>query len=124
MYIVNPLLASPPGSVFTLLPLGNVMDVACGIVHQVGQQEINDDIRLNNNGTIFENEAQRIERTLFGAIKVNMIDKNELSDAKVSVDRTNNIRATNTVNINVIIFSRGYILEEDVNISFASAFEV
>ncbi len=124
IYITNPLLASPAGSIFTLLPLGNVMDRACGIIHQVGQSEINEDIRLNDNGTITENEAQAIERVMLGTINAQMTSLSMISSARVSVDRDTNVRATSTVSINVIIFSRGYVLEEDVTVSFANPFTV
>lgn len=121
-YIVNPNLMSPLGSVFTLLPLGNVMDIACAIVHQVGQQEINSDIRLNTNGTIYENEALAIESVMYGNIKERMISTSEISAATVTVDRTNNVLATSIVKINVTITARGYILEEDVTIGFQNPF--
>lgn len=121
-YIVNPNLMSQVGSVFTLLPLGNVMDVACGIVHQIGQQEINSDIRLNKNGTIYENEALAIEQTIYGNIKSSMIDTSMISSATVAVDRTNNILATSIVKITVTIVARGYILEEQVSIGYQNPF--
>lgn len=121
-YIVNPNLMSPLGSVFTILPLGNVMDVACSIVHQVGQQIINSDIRLNPNGTIYENEALAIESDLYGNIKAQMIDTSEISSATVTVNRTNNILATSIVKVSVTIVARGYVLEEDVEIGFQNPF--
>ena len=121
-YIVNPNLMSPPGSVFTLLPLGNVMDIACTITNQVGQQSINDDIRLNANGTIYENEALAIEAAILGQITAQMIATAEISNATVTVDRTNNILATSTVNIAVVITARGYVLQENVTIGFLSPF--
>jgi hypothetical protein len=98
------------------------MDVACSFIHQVGQQEINADIRLNDNGTIFENEAQTIERTMLGVLNANMTAKDMISSARVAVDRSTNIRATSTVKIAVTIFSRGYVLEEDIDIGFADPF--
>ncbi len=121
-YIVQPNLMRPAGSIFTLLPLGNVMDVACSIVHQVGQQEINSDIRLNPSGTIYENEALSIEKTLYNAIFINMISVNMISAATVTVDRTINVLATSKVKLAVQITSRGYILEEDVEIGFTNPF--
>ena len=121
-YIVQPNLMSPVGSVFTILPLGLVMDVACKIVHQVGQQEINSDIRLNKNGTIYENEALAIENTLHGNIKSSMIDTSMISSATVTINRTNNILATSIVKITVTIVSRGYILEEQVEIGYQNPF--
>jgi len=122
IYMVNPRLMAAPGSVFTLLPLGNVMDVGCALAHQVGQQDINEDIRLNDNGTIYENEAQSIESSMHGQIDANMTAKNMISSATVVVDRSNNVRATSEVNVAITLFSRGYILQENITIGFASPF--
>ena len=120
IYIVNPNLMAPPGSDFTLLPLGNVMDTACSIVHQIGQQQINSDVRLNSNGTLYENEALTIEAAILTALNDNMTSVAMISSASVSVDRTNNVKTTKTVNISVSIVARGYILQENVNIGFSA----
>lgn len=119
-FIVNPLLMSPLGSVFTILPYGNVMDVACGIVHQTGQLFINADVRTNPSGTIYENDARFIESTIFQAIKDQMIATNEISGAVVAVDRTNNILTTSNLNITVTITARGYVLQEQVTITLGA----
>ena len=119
-YCVNPNLMSATGSVYTLLPLGLVMDAACGIVYDVGQNDINEDIRLNRNGTIFENEAKAIESAMRIALQQQLVNKNALSDANVSVDRGSNVRNDKKVNVAVSIFSRGYLLEADISIGFAS----
>jgi hypothetical protein len=120
-FIVNPNLMSPGGSDFSMLPFGAVMDVACAITHQVGQQQINTDIRLNTNGTIYENEARTIESALLGAINVNMTSVGMISSATVTVDRSTNVRVTKKVTITVTIVARGYILEEDITIGFANS---
>lgn len=117
-YITNPNLMSPLGSDFNLLPLGNVMDIACSITYQVGQLNINSDIRLNANGTIYENEARSIENEILAAINDNMTSKAMISSATVAVDRTNNVKTTKTVNLVVAIVARGYILQENVTIGF------
>jgi hypothetical protein len=119
-FVVQPNLMSPPGSVFSILPLGNVMDVACGIVHDVGEDEINEDIGLNPNGTIVDAEARAIEATMYGQIKVQMIDTKEISSATVVVTRDNNIAVEKKVKITVTIVARGYVLTEEVTIGFAN----
>jgi hypothetical protein len=121
-YNTNPNLMSATGSVFTILPLGNIMDIACSIIHQVGQDVINSDIRLNANGTIYENEAKAIEIDLLGAINVNMTSNSMISSATVVVNRTTNIAVTSTVVVTVTIVARGYILEETVTVGFQNPF--
>jgi len=122
LYIANPNLMSAIGSVFTMLPLGNVMDVACGIVHQVGQQDINSDIRLNANGTIYENEALAIESQLKGNLYALMVATNMISSATVVVNRTWNVAATSIVKVAVTIVARGYVLEEQIDIGYSNPF--
>lgn len=117
-YDVNPNLMSPLASSFPILPLGNVMDVACDIVHQIGQTEIDSDIRLNSNGTIYENDARAIEAVFSAALQANMLSTNMISGFTVSVDRTNNIQLTSTVNVTVTIVPRGYIEEVSATIGF------
>lgn len=119
-FIDQPNLLSPSGSRFNIMPYGNVMDVACGIAHQVGLNEINSDIRLNTNGTIYELEAKRIERAVMDALDAQMISTAEISSATVTVDRTNNVSTTSAVNIAIAIYARGYVLNENITIGFAS----
>lgn len=116
-YIFQPNLMSATGSVFTLLPIGNVMDIACGIVSDVGQDTINEDVLLNKNGTILETEAQAIEGIFYQALANEMINKKMISDATAVVDRTVNVLATSKVRVDVTIFRKGYVLEETVYIS-------
>lgn len=120
-YADDPFLMAATGSVFELLPLGIVMDIACGIVTDVGQTDINEDIRLNKNGTIFENEARSVESRMLRALTANMFNANMISGASVAVDRGNNVRSTKTVNVNVSIESRGYVLQENITIGYADS---
>lgn len=119
-FIKNPNLMSPAGSFFTLLPLGNVMDIACAIAMQVGAQYINDDVRTNVNGTLYVNDANTIQNAIQTALFQNMTAVGMISASNVIVDTTNNVQTTKQVNITVTITSRGYILGENVTIGFSS----
>lgn len=121
LFIDQPSLMSPAGSVFTILPLGNVMDIACSIVHQVGEENINDDLRLNRNGTLYENEAKAIEAVMGAALRDRMLAASMISDFTVVVDRTNNVQSTSEVKVAVTIFARGYVLSETITIGYGSA---
>lgn len=122
LFVDQPNLMSQVGSVFTILPLGNVMDSACKIVHDSAEDEINDDIPLNPDGTITDPAARAIEAVIKGNLKVDMIDTGQIVDAVVVVDRTVNVRATSNVKITVTIYGRGYVISETIDIGFATPF--
>ncbi len=119
-FVANPNLMSPAGSVFTILPLGNVMDIGCSLVNQTMESNINADVRLNDNGTIDEIAAQGIESVARGVLRDNMLAKSMISNFAFTIDRTNNVRSTSIVNFSATLFSRGYILEIDGNIGYGS----
>ena len=117
-FIVNPKLMSPGGSVFTILPYGNVMDVGCSLLYQVGTENINSDIQLNTNGTIHELAAQAIESVARGALRDNMLAKSMISDFTYTIDRTNNVKTTSIVNFAATLYARGYVLQIDGTVGF------
>lgn len=118
-FIVNPKLMAPAGSVFTLLPLGNVMDIGCSLLYQTGSENINSDVALNDNGTISEGAAQAIESVARAVLRENMLDKSMISNFTYAIDRTNNVRNTSIVNYSATLYSRGYILEINGTIGLA-----
>lgn len=124
-YLVNPNLMSPPGSQFSILPLGNVIDIACDITQQFGQQEINSDVRLNPNGTIYENDARAIESLINAQLQAQMVAKFMVSSASVTVDRTHIIDplkgGDNKLPVTVAVGPRGYILELDATVMLVLA---
>jgi hypothetical protein len=118
VYILKDNLMSPAGSDFTILPRGNIMDLACGISHQVGQQFIGDDVRTNPNGTIDERDAKGIEIAVKSAIDQALTANRYISSCSVLVDRTINVQGTSSIAFQVTIVARGYILTETITIGF------
>jgi hypothetical protein len=114
----QPNLMSPPGSQFTLLPLGNVMDLACDLTYRQAQLVIDSDVRLNPNGTIFENDARAIEKDIGATLNAAMVATFMVSSATVTVDRANNVQLTGTINLTVAIQPRGYVLTVNETIGF------
>ena len=55
------------------------------------------------------------------ALKTQMVSTAMISSVTVVVDRDNNVNVTGTVNIQVSIVGKGYVLQENVTIGFASA---
>jgi hypothetical protein len=119
-FIVSPRLLSPPGSVFTMLPLGDVIDIGCSLCYQTGEENINADVQLNTNGTIEEKEAQRIEMVARAALRDQMFAKSMISGFAYTIDRTNNVRNTSEVNFSATLFQRGYILQINGSIGYGT----
>jgi hypothetical protein len=120
VFCVNPNLMSAQGSVFKLLPHGNVMDIGCSLLHQTMTDKINSDVKLNVNGTITEEAAQELEAIANGVLRDQMLARSMISDFAFTIDRTNNIRTTSTVNFAATLYARGYILEIDGTVGFGS----
>ncbi len=118
-FISNPNLMAPAGSVFTLLPLGDVMDEACDIVHQVNQDQIDDDLRTNKNGTIYVADALTLQNDTEDALQ-NLMGSAFSAPPDVSVDQTANIALTKSVPFTVTLYQRTYVLQETVAIGFAN----
>lgn len=128
VFVSNPLMSAPLGSDFFLMPYGSVMDVFASIMRQQGQQFIDDDVRLNANGTIYENDARNIETLLAAAVNAGMFSSKMISqpciagpsatNSSIVVDRTTNVRATNTVNVAGTIVGKGYILTENYTLQY------
>jgi hypothetical protein len=121
LFVSNDVTMAAPGSVFTLVPRALVMDVGCTLLTQLGTEEINADILLNANGTIDEGEAQRIERYISGVMNERMLNAGMLSapGVVVEVDRTNNVRTTEQVNLTANLHSKGYVLQVNATIGYA-----
>ncbi len=120
-FVRNPNLMSPPGSSFRLLPHGLVMDIGCSLEHQVMEEQVNTDVRTNDNGTIDEIAAQGIEVVMRGVLRDQMLAKGMISGFTFTIDRTNNVLATSQVNYTSELRSRAYVLQINGTIGFGNA---
>ena len=119
-YVVNPLTLAPLGSDYWMWPYRAVMDVACGVVFQVGQTEINDDLVTQKNGTLPPSTVKELNSAFDGALAREMTSVAMISGATASVSPTANVRATGKVPVTVTISARAYVLEEDISLGFAN----
>lgn len=125
IFISDPLLMSPLGSDFWLMPLGNVMDIFADIIQQVGQTIVDDDLRINANGTLYENDARAIENALCAAVNDQMFSAKMISQPVqpgkapgITVDRTVNVQTTSTVVLTGTITPRGYAITVNATLGF------
>lgn len=122
-FVVQPRLMAPPGSIFAKpqgLPIGNVADIGCALLQQSNDENINADVRLNDNGTIDEIAAQGIELAVRGVLRDNMLAKNMISGFTYAIDRTVNVRTTDTIGFAATLNLRGYLLEIDGTLGFSA----
>lgn len=118
-FVSHPNLMSPPGSDFNWLPKGQVIDIAATLVNEIGSEFIDDDMRVNPNGTLFENDARFIETTMGKFIDSIMLTQGMVSGATlVVVDRTANVSTTSLVPVTVTIFGRGYVDQINATVGF------
>ena len=129
VFITNPLTQAPLGSDFFLMPFGSVMDVFCSIMNQQGQLIVDDDLRINANGTIFENDARAVESALASAANSILFAQKMISQpiqagpsaapsSSIVVDRTTNVRATSTLNISGNLVGKAYALTLNLTLSY------
>ncbi len=114
-FLTNARMKSPTGSDFKYWQHRRIMDTACRTVAQAQVQFLSASVPVNGNGTIDEAEAKRLEAIVTEALKVALVDpKNvegrpsHVSDFKYSIDRTNNVLTSETLQTKVAVRPFGY----------------
>lgn len=119
-FIDQPNMMAPSGSIYTALYLRQVMDIGCFIAFQSAENEIDQDVRLNPNGTLYNPDRLAIQSTILTAINANMTNVGMLSPGStVAIDPTA-VVTSGTVPITISLQRLGYVLNETINIGFAS----
>jgi hypothetical protein len=120
-FIDQPNMMAGSGSVYTILPLRQVMDIGCFVVFQEAEDEIDDNIRLNANGTLVDTDLLFLQGEVLGAINANMTSQGMLSPGStVTIDPNANVGQTGNVPFTISLAKVGYILTETINIGFLS----
>lgn len=117
-FIDQPNLMAPTGSQYTLLPYGNVIDIACSITFQSASEEIDDDLRVNPNGTLLAADRLALQNSINAALQSGMTAQNMISGQTVVVDPNANVEVTSNIPISVSILRNGYVLSETITIGF------
>ncbi len=123
IFVTRDPLMSGDGSQFTLLPYGNVIDVACTIGYETGVEVVGDDLLTNTNGTLGTSDALKLQNSILAAINDNMTAVGMISGAIVAVDQTANVQATGNIPISITIEYRTVIgkVTETVGLSIPFA---
>ena len=119
-FVSNPNLMSPTGSQYTLLPYGDVIDVFCGLLNQLGTNEINDDVRLTDTFTMNPNDAKTIANDIADQCNQSMTNQGMCSSLSVVIDTTHVIggpTGDKQVPITGQLDFKGYILSITITVN-------
>lgn len=126
-YIADDLLATKETDDYNQLTRRRTIDKAYRIAYPCLVEELNDEIPVNEDGTIMETAATAIEQKVINAIALNMTARGELSadpkdpndyGVKCEIDRTNNVLATNQIRMTLRVRPFGYAKYIDVLLGF------
>lgn len=100
---------APNTSAFQLIQYRRVMNVAAGTARAAALNFLNNSVRVNaTTGFIFEADAQRIERYIQAALNTAIVANGAASQATVTVNRSHNILADQTLPITISVVPLGY----------------
>ena len=88
---------------------GRVIDKAIRLIVGVLNREIDNDVKLNTDGTIDTLVAAGYEGSISSVLRLQMLINNNVSGFQVEVDKTNNVASTNQVNVSVNLSPIGYV---------------
>jgi hypothetical protein len=109
------------GAQISSWPLISVASVAETILIQVGQQSINDDVRLLKSGLMDPRDVATIQAGLQSAIDSNMTAQQMISSAAVVVDGSVNLIANNgQVPVSVTLVQRQIILQVNITLQYVN----
>lgn len=98
-------------SVYTDLNIGRVVDEAYRICQPLLNQEVNNDPVLKPNGTISDDDAERVEAKLFAALEQGLLKPADgvphASNVEALVDRANVIATTEDLRVTISVQKKG-----------------
>lgn len=115
-------LLSAPGSQFTEMVIGNVLDAACDIGYAAGVEEVSDDLQTQQNGTLDTVALNTFQGSIQQALNEGMIQTPLVSGVTATVSPTQNVNATGVVPVTISVRPRGYVnnVSETINLSNGS----
>jgi hypothetical protein len=120
-YIVNPNLMAGPGSDFTWLQRGHVVDEASFIAYVYFTLQLAKAVRVNSTtGFILTQDANTLEQGCNAQLNAQMVSPGFVSSAACNVTRNNNILSTNTLIATINIVPLAYPKTISVTIQYVN----
>lgn len=111
LFFARGLTLADPSSVFQDLNICRVIDEACRVAQPLLNEEVNNDPALKSDGTIADDEAERIEARIGDALETALLKTADgvkhVSAVSVLVDRANVIATTEDLRITITVQKKG-----------------
>ena len=102
-------LLSGPGSQFTELVIGNVLDVACDIGYAAGVEEVSDDLTTQPNGTLDTVALNTLQGNIQQALNEGMIQTPLVSNVTATVSPTANVQSSGIIPLVISVQPKVYV---------------
>ena len=109
-------LFSPIGSDFDLFAVGQCFDNFCNVLVRYFTTQIDESVRTNSNGTIYENDAQQLESGALAAVAAAMPGQYQAPNTSVTIDRSYNVMVNKKAKVSGTFGQLGYIREFDLTV--------
>lgn len=122
VYINLPLLFSAEGSDYVYLPHVRCMNIACDLTAQVLRKKLSSDQRKNAQGTILEEDAQRIERSVQTPLDGQLKRPARVSDTGFNLSRDDDASSNAGVTLTGEVWIQPliYVTDFDIEAKFLS----
>ena len=121
LYVVNPNLMAPPGSVFNWLTHAHVCDKFCKILYQFFALSLSDSVRVSaSTGFILPADAADLVARCQANINAGLVYTGDVSAASVAIVLNNNILATNQLLVTGTIVPLAYFKSIVITVAFVN----
>lgn len=117
-FVSDDLCLASETSDFTSIALGRVMDKAIRIAYQTYVYELNDTIEIGSDGRLLPTKVSYLEDVITRALSQRMLAEGNCSAVQVSVDPTQNVLSTNSIEVVVKITPLGTLKQITVKLGF------
>lgn len=119
VYVNRPLLFSPEGSDFTIIPYRRVANIFCETQRQYFEQRLHKPLRVSaKTGFILPTEAVEMERGAMARLRTVLLAKPKASAVSVVVSRTDNVLSTKRITVTSRLVPLAYPEGFDITQSF------
>lgn len=119
-YFTRGRVKAPQGSDYQYIEARRVMDRACRIVRNAALRYLNDDVRVDKQGNIYEPDARAIEAYVEGQLLAGLVSPGHASAVQVQLKRDSNVLSTRSTTLTVRVRPLGYLEYIETDIGFVN----